>query len=135
MGTLRKQITGSRKQAHAAPQPSGGLGAPDFSDDALALMFTRAYADDLRYVAVLGKWLLWTGDQWLLEDTLKAFDLARLICRQASAQVPPKQRKLAATVASAKTVAAVERLAKADRQHASTPRQWDPDIWTFNRKG
>jgi D5 N terminal like len=142
--TLRRQFADSRKQAKTPPptqttppgaQPSGGLGAPDLSDDALALTFTRAHADNLRHVALLGKWLLWTGDQWQFEDTLKAFDLAGLICRQASALCSPKQQKLARDVASAKTVAAVERLAKADRRHATTPNQWDPDIWIFNQPG
>jgi hypothetical protein len=57
--------------------------AVEFSDDALALMFTAAYAEDLRYIALLGKWLLWSGNRWKFEETLRAFDLARLICRRA----------------------------------------------------
>ena len=35
-------------------------------------------------------------------------------------------------IASAKTVAAVERLAKADRRHAATVDQWDADPWLLN---
>ena len=35
-------------------------------------------------------------------------------------------------IASAKTVAAVERLAKADRRLAATAEQWDADPWLFN---
>jgi hypothetical protein len=102
----------------------------EFSDDALALEFTATYADALRYVAVWGDWMLWNNTHWLHEDTLKAFDLARLVCRQISYQAPSPT--LAAAVASAKTVAAVERLAKADRRHATTTPDWDPDFWIFN---
>jgi phage/plasmid-associated DNA primase len=109
-------------------------GLPEFCDDALALLFSQAHAANLRYVALLGKWLLWADTHWFLDETLKAFDLARAICRSASARVPPKLTNLAAAVASAKTVAAVERLAKADRQHASTIDQWDKDDWLFNKK-
>jgi len=50
-----------------------------------------------------------------------------------SAQVPSAQPKLASDIASAKTVAAVERLAKADRSHATTNADWDPDFWIFNK--
>ena len=100
---------------------------PEFSDDALALRFSNAHGDCLRHVALWGKWLQWNGTHWETEETLRTFDLARAICRAASAQVPPDQTKLAAAVASAKTVAAVERLAKADRRHAATIDQWDAD--------
>ena len=40
--------------------------------------------------------------------------------------------KPASAVASAKTVAAVERLAKADRRLAATAAQWDANGWLLN---
>src|SRR5207248_5345765 len=55
---------------------------------------------------------------------------ARRICREAAAEC--RRPTIAAAVASAKTVAAVERLAKADRQHAATVDQWDIDPWLLN---
>jgi putative DNA primase/helicase len=118
----------------AAEDECCGHGLPEFSDDALALMFTATHAGALRYVAALSKWLLWADSRWGFEETLRAFDLARAICRQASARVPPNMTRLAAAVASAKTVAAVERLAKADRRHAATVEQWDADDWIFNKQ-
>jgi len=105
---------------------------PRYSDEALALQFTGRHAAELRYVAALGKWLLWDGTHWQYEDTLRAFDFARTLCRQVSAQVPPKWKRIAAGVASARTVAAVERLARADRRHASSIIDWDLDDWLFN---
>ena len=62
------------------------------------------------------------------DDTLHAFDRARAICREVALECD----KPASVIASAKTVAAVERLAKADRRLAATAPQWDADGWMFN---
>jgi len=109
--------------------PDGVIDAsvpPQLSDDALALEFSKAYASELRYVALWGAWLIWIGSRWRREETLKAFDLARALCRNISASLTnPKAARLATAIASAKTVAAVERLAKTDRRHAMTADQWD----------
>ena len=101
-----------------------------FTDEALALRFAERHADDLRYVAAWSKWMTWDGRRWQFDDTLRAFDLVRKICREAAAEC--KKRKVAAGLASAKTVAAVERLAKADRRLAATVDQWDADPWLLN---
>ena len=53
-----------------------------------------------------------------------AFDLARQICRDVAATLKGK-RKIAAAITSAKTIAAVERLARSDRKVAATTDQWD----------
>jgi putative DNA primase/helicase len=52
------------------------------------------------------------------------------VCREAAAEcVKPS---IAAAIASAKTVAAVERLARSDRCIAATVDQWDSDPWLLN---
>jgi putative DNA primase/helicase len=106
---------------------------PAFTDEALALRFAERHADDLRYVAAWGRWLSWTGTHWQFDDTLLAFDRARAVCRSAAAAC--NNKKVAAALASAKTVAAVERLAKADRRLAATVDQWDGDPWLLNTPG
>jgi putative DNA primase/helicase len=103
---------------------------PNFSDEALALRFAERHSTDLRFVAVWNKWLRWDGARWRFDDTLHAFDLARVICREASAEC--NNRKIAHAIASAKTVAAIERLARADRRIATTIDQWDGDLWLLN---
>ena len=103
---------------------------PAFSDEALALRFAEQHVGDLRYVAAWGRWLSWTGTNWKFDDTLNAFDLARQVCREAAASC--NKTKIASMIASAKTVAAVERLAKADRRIAATVDQWDNDPWLLN---
>jgi putative DNA primase/helicase len=104
---------------------------PAFSEDALALEFTEAHADDLRYVAAWRRWFYWNGERWVMDETMHAFDLARRICRKAAAAVNEKGKALA----SAKVVAAVERLAQSDRQMAATIDQWDADPWILNTPG
>ncbi len=96
-----------------------------FTEDALALRFSNRHADDLRYIATKGTWLKWDGTRWYEEATHLAFDLARRSCRTDAQELgngkPPKE------VYSAKTVAAVERMAKADRRHATIIEQWNSD--------
>jgi len=106
---------------------------PEYSDDALALRFSSAHGSDARFVALWGKWLLWETAAWKVDDTLRAFNMSRTVCRAASAEIDdPKRVKLASSIASAKTVAAVVNLARVDRHHAATVEQWDSDPWSFN---
>jgi putative DNA primase/helicase len=106
---------------------------PAFTDEALALRFAERHEADLRYVAAWGRWLHCDGQRWRFDDTLLAFDLARKVCREAAAEC--NKDKIASILASAKTVAAVERLAKADRRLAATIDQWDADLWVLNTPG
>jgi putative DNA primase/helicase len=103
---------------------------PAFCDDALALRFAERHADELRYVAKWATWMHWDGARWQPDETLAAFDRARVICREAAAEC--NKAKLAKELASAKTVAAIERLARADRRLAATVDQWDSDPWLLN---
>jgi putative DNA primase/helicase len=103
---------------------------PEFSDEALALRFAEHHANDLRYVAVWGKWLWFVGTHWRADDTLRTFDAARRLCRTAAATCI--KEKTAVAIASAKTVAAVERLARADRRLALRVDDLDADPWALN---
>ena len=120
--------------AAAAPETDPPfLQAPVHSEESLALRFAARHANDLRYVAPWGRWLRWDGTRWAFDDSLGAFDLARRICREAAAEC--EKPSTAAALASAKCVAAVERLAKADRRLAATVKQWDADPWVLNTPG
>src|SRR5215472_6403588 len=98
-----------------------------FSEDGLALKFSARHADTLRYVAMWGSWLHWNGQQWQRERTLKVYDEARTVCREAVDHGGDAKRLL-----SAKTVAAIETLARSDRRHATTAEVWDADAWVLN---
>ena len=63
-------------------------------------------------------------------------DISRL--RPRAPELPRPQPRNSASapnsVFSAKTIAAVERMAKADRRQATTIEQWDADDFTFNMR-
>ena len=120
-----KKLAPSIELADASP--------PQLSDDAMAQKFAERHSDDLRYIADWSHWYEWNGTRWAREPTYRAFDHARAICRVAALDAEKPGIKTALT--SAKTVAAVERLAKADRRIAATTEQWDTDIDVFNSEG
>src|SRR5205814_10411536 len=64
------------------------------------------------------------------ERTLKVYDEARNVCREAVQRGGDAKRLL-----SAKTVAAIETLARSDRRHATTAEIWDADPWILNTPG
>ncbi|WP_211849178.1 phage/plasmid primase, P4 family [Neoroseomonas eburnea] len=101
-----------------------------FTEDALAAEFSEQHGEDWRHVSVWGAWLTWTGSRWEREGTLRAFDLARLVCRAAANRA--NSNKVRTKLSQASTVAAVERLARADRRHATTAEVWDRDPWLLN---
>ena len=130
----------------AEPQPANDVaGAGDiidgpddllpigFTEDALAAEFSALHGDAWRHVAVWGAWLTWTGVRWEREGTLRAFDLARHVCRAAANRA--NSTKVRTRLSQASTVAAVERLAHADRRHAATAEIWDRDPWLLNTPG
>lgn len=100
---------------------------PAFTDEALALRFADAHAERLRYVALWNKWYVWSGTHWRQDDTLLALSEARKLCRAAAADC--NKGKQRAAIASAKTIAAMLSLARADRRLAATVDQWDSDPW------
>jgi putative DNA primase/helicase len=108
-------------------QDSGELSPA--AEESLALAFAERHAHELRYVATWGRWMRYDGTRWDFDDTLHAFDRARAICREVA--VDCDNAKTATAIASAKTVAAVERLAKADRRLAATADQWDTCPWSL----
>lgn len=108
---------------------------PRFSEEALALRFSRKYEGDLRYVAGWGRWMRWDGARWREDDTLAVFDRCRAICRSASIEFGDAQERAAMKIAAAQTVTAIERLARCDRRHAATVEQWDVDPWLLNTSG
>jgi len=73
---------------------------------------------------------VWNGVRWAVDSTLDAFDRARAVCRAVASEADAPRIRTAIT--SARTVAAVERLAKADRRLAATVEQWDGDPDLFN---
>lgn len=103
-----------------------------YSEERLAAEYTRLHGDDWKYVAEFSKWFWWDGFRWRTDLTLRAFDLARELARHVSAHAHEnpelsrsQQKRVGAIIGSAKTVASIERLARADRGHAMPAEAFD----------
>jgi hypothetical protein len=112
------------RKPRAANGHAGGPATPAYSDDALALEFSDRHAGALRYCHQWGAGLHWDGARWQFERTLHVFDMARRVARDFAAACN-KQDAAAKRIASAGTVAAIERLARSDRRHATETGDWD----------
>jgi hypothetical protein len=103
---------------------------PPEAEDAIALAFAGRHANELRYVNAWGKWVGFENAHWIEDNTLHTFDRVRAVCREIATTGEHSPR----VVASAKTIVAVERLARADRRLAATAEQWDNNSWMLNEK-
>lgn len=99
----------------------------DINEDALALLFAEKHVRQLRYCHTRGKWYLWDGARWKLEQTQRAFQWARTLCREYNRRAASdKERK---TLQSVRMSGAVERFAMGDERLAVTAEYWDADPW------
>jgi len=125
--------------ARAAVASVAEVRPPQFSDDGLALEFSRRHDGQLLYVATWGHWLRWDGTKWATDTTLAVYDLCRAVCREmgalAEAQDPKRGEATALDITSSGTVASVERMARSDRRHARAAEQFDADPWALNTPG
>ena len=102
----------------------------DSTEDAIALQFSR-FHPNLLWCQVWGKWLIWSGTVWTLDQTVHVYDQVRAFCRNSSewiAESPADKKKFC----SAAFIAAVEKLCKSDRRYAAKPDQFDADDWIIN---
>jgi Bifunctional DNA primase/polymerase, N-terminal/Primase C terminal 2 (PriCT-2) len=120
--------TKTAKIANTAQAADNDEELPPEAEDAIALVFAERHAKELRFVNAWGRWLSFNGALWINDNTLHTFDRVRVICREIAASGDKPSR----AVASAKTVVAVERLARADRRLAASAEQWDDNAWTLN---
>lgn len=110
-----------------------GPDAPPGSEEDIALTFAAFRAGDLRFVAPWNKWMQWDGTRWAADSTLAVFDSIRPFVRAQAERIA--KDSAANALASAKTVAAVERLAKSDRRLAAELDIWDSDLLKIGTPG
>ncbi|MBK8176635.1 MAG: hypothetical protein IPK66_15620 [Rhodospirillales bacterium] len=127
-------------------QPQAAGGSEDvprdalvpYCDEALTLAFSERHADDLRYCEFFGRWSEWRAGRWREDVKRRVFTLARRLCRDHCAGAlrgiddEKAAARIGAGIASAKTVAAVVNLARADPRHATAHEDWDVDPWALN---
>ena len=92
-----------------------------------------AHLNILRYVQKWGRWLKWDGKRWSFDETMHVFDMVRGTCRDQARRC--NDPRVQTQLTSAKTVAAVHRLAQMDQRTAGTVDQWDADPWLLNTPG
>jgi putative DNA primase/helicase len=139
--TLAPDVLAAARAMQAELHVDTADNAGAISDDELARSFTDAHADECRHVAALGRWYVWTGTHYRVDESMAVFDKARASCRRAlgyalvAAPSEREKKALRASLGSAARVAAVVKLAGADRRHAVTVDQLDADPWLLNTPG
>jgi putative DNA primase/helicase len=121
--------------AKGAKQKANGNGAARsdalaYSDEVLARSFIDRHGENVRYTAFWGQWRIWDGRRWAGDEKLEAFSFIRKYCYE-QAKLAGKS-KGAKGIASAGTVAAIERLARADQRIAVKVEEWDANPWLLN---
>jgi P4 family phage/plasmid primase-like protien len=111
-----------------------GLNGFSLTEDGIALAFTAAHQDQLRYDHTRGAWYQWTGKAWRQDETKLAFSWSRRICRQIASR-SDIEAKTFVTLCKAATAAAVERFAQSDPALAVTSAIWDRDTFMLGTPG
>ena len=120
--------TSQQPRGLQAPVSGQELDGVALNEDGVALAFTEAHKENLRYCHHAQKWFVWTGSAWKREETALAFSWARQVCRKAAKRLEPTNR-VKDVLARAATAAAVERYAKSDRAFAVTAATWNQNGW------
>jgi len=121
-------IEGKASRTKTASDTESDAGE-QFSEDTIALAFAEAHRDSLRFTAASSRWLEWQGTHWNQDRTQRVFDLSRELCRRVASEVEEEKKTLRCRLTSARTVAAIEKLARSDRRLAAVPEQWDRDAF------
>lgn len=116
--------------------------APNCSEDDLAARHLQRMRQLTLWCEMWGRWLVWTGQRWLKDETLAVQDQVRQTLREIANLVatdqglaPSNRARQADKIASYKTVQNVERLARTYRHVATHPDAWDADRWALNTPG
>jgi putative DNA primase/helicase len=128
----RPRPSGKRSNPRGTPKSNPGPDAVEITEDGVARHFTRTHKDTLRFDHDAGKWYEWAGDHWRLDGKARAFNYCRQAAHRASVDTFGKELT---TARKASFAAGVERLAKADPQHAVTQDVWDNDPWALGVPG
>ena len=141
-------------QPQASPAPDGSNGKPKtrstksvqrtkhfpHTDTGLAERFALQHGDDVRYCHLWGKWLVWDGTRWKIDDGGMVDQLAkqtvRAILLEAADELDDKRReatvKFALSSESATRRTAMLMLAKSEPPIPIAPDVLDTNHWVLN---
>lgn len=117
----------------AAPEPepnAGGSAAASVSEDpltqdAVATIFAALFETSYRYCHTAGAWYFWNGTCWRKDETEKALQLIREICRNVSKGESSTHTRRSARKAS--FAKGAEQFARGDARLAVSSAFWDRD--------
>ncbi len=139
-------MTDKRKQK---PKTVEAPSVPEWAEESIADALAEQETGKRIYVPSHGKWYRWSGSKWEDDNVLEMYDRARKIVRDRAAYVnhvhrvtvgesdaaAAKRERAAAQIASSKTVAGVERLARSDTRLVLAAERFDCDPWVLNTVG
>lgn len=139
-GTARASASGSTKTAKSAPVALPGSSEKstqgyNLTDLGNSERFIGDHGKDVRYCHPWGKWLLWTGTRWALDENGQVHQLAKRTVRRiyeeaAKAENDERRKELAKHAAKSEAEARIQSmlgLAKSDVP--ISPRELDADPW------
>lgn len=105
------------------------------TEHGIATVLSELYGADWKYSAAWGQWYRWNGRRWECDQVLALNYLVRQVCHAASTFAVDSGQGVRARLASAATIANVERLTRADPIHATPAENWDADSMLLNTTG
>ncbi|MDP9364209.1 MAG: phage/plasmid primase, P4 family [Chloroflexota bacterium] len=113
---------------------------PHLTDLGNAQRLVDRHGEDIRYCGAWGKWLVWDGRRWTVDDTGQIYRYAketvRSIYGEAREEQDPDRRKEVAKWGAmsedARRVEAMIRMARSEEGIAIRPDDLDPDPWLLN---
>ncbi len=149
--TIRSAFKGASRKGPRAPQlrsvapvttRTGGTPASilPLTDSGNAERLVRRFGDRMRYCHPWGKWLVWDGARWTIDNTAAverlAKDTVRLVYQEASETTPDDQRtalvKWGLSCESIGRRAAMLNLARSEAGIPIVPDGLDADPWALN---
>ena len=123
-------ITGLPREPKLAASKSAAavLSGFELTEDGLALAFTAAHRDELRFDHTRDRWFRWSGSAWRQDETKLAFSWCRSICRKLADEGCATGGE-ARTLGKAGTARGVETFAQCDQETAVISEIWDRDPW------
>ncbi|WP_164517187.1 phage/plasmid primase, P4 family [Tabrizicola piscis] len=145
----------SETGSESAPPNDGTNGEIDLSHDALARdLGQRGWNRDAKFVAVQGRWYLWDGRRWAVDDCLRHMTLVRGFLQQRACELrawadakaeglsEAESEKITAwatregrSLRSANTVAAVSTLARSNPASVTLADAFDADLFLLGTPG
>ena len=100
---------------------------PGFTEDDIALAFEARHGADVLFNVNSQRWHLWTGAQWRVDESRRAFHYARELCREVWAKAPREEKP--PNIRKASIAEAVERFARAVPRLSVNSDTFDSDPW------